>query len=235
MLRLRGGGCGASKVDIFGDTLTGPIDAEALASNLITDGLMRAIVAQQAISDAAAGAGYMEKTVHGSAYKIHGLRQLEPLLAHIDLIDVHYLIGVAEAGGIVPRWQDVPTSAFITIENFWRLRCCGVMPILVLSYPWLDSHHPDKHGATLRRILPILRACRDQALRFGEHATFGVFWDYMSLPQEPNRTSTEYVRYKNGLATMVGCAPRTRIHPTTRLLRAPSRAAAFTCTRGRSC
>ena len=76
---------------------------------------------------------------------------------------------LGEAGGVVPRWQDVPAAARINAASVWRLRCWGQMyslPVLVLSYPWLDRHHPDKHGATLRRILPILRACRQQAQRF---------------------------------------------------------------------
>ena len=114
-----------------------------------------------------------------------------------------------EAGGVVPRWQDVPAAARINAANVWRLRCfeneCGV-PILVLSYPWLDRHHPDKHGAMLRRILPILRACRERALRDGAHATFGVFWDYMSLPQGADRSKADYARFKLGLATMAECA-----------------------------
>ena len=117
------------------------------------------------------------------------------------------------------------------------------MPILVLSYPWLDRHHPDKHGATLRRILPILRACREQALKpphggdrgGGVHCTFGVFWDYMSLPQGADRSEAEYARFKQGLATMAACAaPRA---PRTRASAHPARLApaAFTCTRTFSC
>ena len=76
------------------------------------------------------------------------------------MIDVNYLIALGESGGVVPGWQDVPVAARINAANVWRLRGYNNLgvPILVLSYPWLDRHHPDKHGATLRRILPILRA-----------------------------------------------------------------------------
>ena len=109
----------------------------------------------------------------------------------------------------MPRWQDVPAAARINAASVWRLRGFSGdwLPILVLSYPWLDRHHPDKHGATLRRILPILRACREEALeKGGVNCTFCVFWDYMSLPQGADRSEAEYARFKQGLATMAECA-----------------------------
>ena len=185
------------------------------------EALAKAAAAQEKTAAAADAATAEEKAKEGSAYTHGGLRPLEPLLASIDLIDVAYLIALGEAGGVVPRWQDVPAAARINAASVWRLRCFdGGMPILVLSYPWLDRHHPDKHGATLRRILPILRACREWVLEWGGvHCTFGVFWDYMSLPQgawvcgrngetrfEDDRTEAEGARFKQGLATMAACA-----------------------------
>ena len=32
------------------------------------------------------------------------------------------------------------------------------LPVLVLSYPWLDKDHPDRMGETLRRVAPVLRS-----------------------------------------------------------------------------
>ena len=68
----------------------------------------------------------------------------------------------------------------------------------VCADPWLDKHHPDRFGETLRRILPILIAMRDKAKQFGEHATVGVLWDFCSLPQGI-RTPELEVRFKKGL------------------------------------
>ena len=157
--------------------------AELMAEHC--DALATAAAAQEKVSAAADAAPEEEKERVGFAWTLRGLRQLEPLLANIDLIDAHYLIALAEAGGVVPRWQDVPDAARINADTVWRLRCGYRLPILVLSYPRLDRHHPDKNGATLRRILPILRACHEEAQQaYGDaHATFGIFWDYMSLPQ----------------------------------------------------
>ena len=63
-----------------------------------------------------------EKAKEGDAYKRYGLRPLEPLLENIDLIDAAYLIALGEAGGVVPRGQDVPAAARINAASVWRLR-----------------------------------------------------------------------------------------------------------------
>ena len=130
--------------------------------------LAQAAEEQKKVAAAADAATADEKHRVGWAYTDGGLKPLESLLDRIDLIDVNYLISLAETGaGVVPCWQDVPDAARINAANVWRLRgynSLGV-PILVLSYPWLDRHHPDKLGATLQRILPILRACREEAAR----------------------------------------------------------------------
>ena len=68
----------------------------------------------------------------------------------------------------------------------------------VCADPWLDKHHPDRLGETLRRILPILIAMRDKAKESGEHATVGVLWDFCSLPQGI-RTPELLARFKKGL------------------------------------
>ena len=72
----------------------------------------------------------------------YGGESLEPLLEHTTLVDARYLVALAEAGGIVPRWQDLPECAKITPANVWRLRVCAdfsMLPVCVLSYPWLDK------------------------------------------------------------------------------------------------
>jgi hypothetical protein len=45
-------------------------------------------------------------------------------------------------------------------------------------------------------------------------AQFGVFWDYMSLPQGADRSEAEYARFKQGLQEMTGFY----VHPNTYVL-----------------
>ena len=159
--------------------------------------------------------------------------KLEPLLGAIDLTDVNFLITLGEENGALPRWQDVPAIARINATNVWRLRCWNgwdgrSLPILVLSCPWRERHHPDPDGTTLRRILPILRACRDEARKDGRHATVGVFWDYMSLPQlnvngTDDRSEAESARFRQGLGTM----DHFYAHPWTLVLSVNTKAPAF--------
>ena len=214
--------------------------------------LAMALKAQQAVVAKANRVALTKraKSKKGFSYTAYGLSQLEALLTYITLVDVQYLVALAEAGGVVPRWQDVPQEARIDTADAWRLRSCKIVPILVLSCPWLDAHHPDSRGATLRRLLPVLRACRDEARRAGPHATFGVFWDYMSLPQKrtiscpegtDDRSAVEYARFKEGMVMAARRAPRCalpRAFPASPCLLAHQYgvlAAASTCTRTPSC
>ena len=242
-MRLRGGGCSASKpvakaagVQIHitpaeKARLVKVRAAEHAALDMTPEGRAQALVKAAAATQWKLAATPDEKAKEGACVN-YGLRQLEPLLANITLIDVRYLIALGKAGGVVPRWQDVPDAARIDAASAWRLRSYvspgfPSLPILVLSYPWLDRHHPDKHGATLRRILPILRACRNAAQESSVHCTFGVFWDYMSLPQGSwvdggngveawvdDRSEAEGVRFSQGLATMAALY----VHPRTNVL-----------------
>ena len=132
---------------------------------------------------------------------------LEPLLEHTTLIDARYLLALADAGGIVPRWQELPEAARITPANVWRLKAAvsmlGQLPVLVLSYPWLDKDHPDRMGETLRRVAPVLRAwLADVTARHSEHCTIGVLWDYTSLPQRPYDDDGQQARFKRGLTSI---------------------------------
>ena len=87
---------------------------------------------------------------------------IEPLIEHTPLIDLEYLVALAEGDGVMPCGrQNVPSAAFITKSNLWRLKLWGKargklsLGVLVLSYPWLDWFHPDRLGAQLRRLLPF--------------------------------------------------------------------------------
>ena len=243
--RLRGGGSGASRpaqsaeqVSHTGKTLMG--QKKVLAEASAQQEKVAAAAKRAWPWEKAKRRGYHDygtRTLGRYAYQKYGLCKLEPLLAHITLIDVNYLIALGEAGGVVPRWQDVPIAARIDATSLWRLRRFrGFPPIIVLSYPWLDRHHPDKHGAgascpscerparrrrTRSGVVPTARcasrprpAPRALSTRAPAAAQFGVFWDYMSLPQGADRSKAEYARFKEGLAAMTGFY----VHPYTRVL-----------------
>ena len=77
------------------------------------------------------------------------------------------------------------------------------LPVLVLSYPWLDKDHPDRMGETLRRVAPVLRAWLASVTVLGsEHCTIGVLWDYTSLPQRPYDDDGQQARFKRGLTSI---------------------------------
>ena len=127
---------------------------------------------------------------------------IEHLLEHTPLIDLEYLVALAEAGGVMPCGrQNVPPAAFITTQNVWRLKLWGKanlkssLGVLVFSYPWLDWFHPDRLGAQLHRLLPFLKAMLAEAKRDSPHCTVGVMIDFLCLPQKPFATEEDGARF----------------------------------------
>ena len=136
---------------------------------------------------------------------------IEPLLEHTPLIDLEYLVALAEGGGVMPCGrQNVPPAAFITERNLWRLKLWGKakskasLGVLVLSYPWLDWFHPDRLGAQLRRLLPFLKAMLAEAKRDSPHCTVGVMIDFLCLPQKPFATEEDGARFGVSLKAING-------------------------------
>ena len=146
----------------------------------------------------AAATGYKGKEM----WDIYGGGAIEPLLEHTPLIDLEYLVALAEGGGVMPCGrQNVPPAAFITKRNLWRLKLWnkarnkGSLGVLVLSYPWLDWFHPDRLGAQLHRLLPFLKAMLAEAKRDSPHCTVGVMIDFLCLPQKPFATEEDGARF----------------------------------------
>jgi hypothetical protein len=147
----------------------------------------RALALQKKIAQAAARAPPEERAVVDSQWVKCGGQALDSMLADTDLIDAQYLVALGEAGGVVPSWQECPREAFVSAHNLWQLRCWGFinLPVLVLSYPWLDREHPDRLGEQLKRLVGVLRAFVAKAKEYGRHATVGVLWEYRCT--DPNR------------------------------------------------
>ena len=94
-------------------------------------------------------------------WEAYGGPALETLLDDMDMVDARWLCELADGCVPAPRWQAVPHAARIDRSNIWRLKVAweerNCLPVLVLSYTWLDASHPDKHGLTLQRVAKVLR------------------------------------------------------------------------------
>ena len=63
---------------------------------------------------------------------------LKAALADTVLVDAAWLARLADEGGILPRCQDLPPGARVTLEEMekWRPLLCDTLGVLVISYPW---------------------------------------------------------------------------------------------------
>ena len=115
----------------------------------------------------------------GSAHYIRfGGAQVEALLCDYDLVDARYLVALGEANGVVPPWRDVPDCARINQQTAWRLRAWNQpfsLPVLVLSYPWLDkvrsicAYLPASESATADSLPLLLFRCTPRSPSLKEH------------------------------------------------------------------
>ena len=123
-------------------------------------------------------------------------------LAWVKLVRKSYLISLSKAGGVLPRRQDIPPDAFITVEELRRLtpkdeygqahtrvgvgytRPPGLiskntyLPIIVISFCWLTAKHPDPEGKQLKVVAERLEN------HLAQDTEVGVFWDWASLYQK---------------------------------------------------
>jgi hypothetical protein len=80
----------------------------------------------------------------------------------IRLVDAKYLIELAQSGGALLRRQDLPESAFITLEDLRRMSKGGqfhdCLRIFCVSHPWLQPDHCDPKGDNLRLLARVLKA-----------------------------------------------------------------------------
>lgn len=103
--------------------------------------------------------------------------------APIRLIDARFLISLWKSGGRLPRRQDIPEAAYISLTKL-KAMPKGYMKtdlrILCVSHMWLRPDHPDPRGDSLRALGKVLdKFVRD---RF-DGGTWAVFIDFCSLPQ----------------------------------------------------
>ena len=140
------------------------------------------------------------------------------LMEKTPLIDLEWVIDLIELGGTVPRCQDVPNAAVLTASMVWRLAVAAdfcELPVLVLSYPWLDFWHPDRLGAQLRGLLKLFKAyLKELREEHGPHCTVGLMMDFLCLPQKPFTTDAERARFGESLHSI----NEWYFHPCTKVL-----------------
>ena len=83
------------------------------------------------------------------------------------------------------------------------------LPIGVLSYGWCGRSHPDEQGVHLQRLIPLLEAIVRECDCVGPEFTWGILWDFASLPQrgyskgfdaaQDDRSDLEVGRFRSGL------------------------------------
>ena len=158
------------------------------------------------------------KWVKNATDREMGGPELEPLLAHTTLINVDWLVDFAdgkvmpEREGVVPAWQQLPSEAIVSLTQLRQATYVCGLPVAVLSYGWAAKHHPDPTGEQLRRMLPALRAMKNfknSSVGRGKVPTWGLVWDFMSLPQRgyttkydadhEDRTDYQLKRFIKGL------------------------------------
>ena len=99
--------------------------------------------------------------------------ELEPLFECTDLINVRWLLEIAQMRQVVPPWQKVPAEAKVELKDMREWRGDG-LPIGVLSYGWGSADHPDPTGAQLQALLPLLtvivKMCNDYSKTWCAHS-----------------------------------------------------------------
>ena len=66
---------------------------------------------------------------------------LKAALADTVLVDAAWLARLADEGGVLPRCQDLPPGARVTLEEMEKWKDIFTVSVLVISYPWWAPPH----------------------------------------------------------------------------------------------
>ena len=150
-----------------------------------------------------------------STWRENGGVELEALFRCTTLVDARWLLKLAkgevlpESGGVVPAWQKLPAAAVVTVAQLRTSTMDFGLPVAVLSYGWAAKGQPDPKGAQLRSLVPVLEAIVSECAK-GDWGveTWGVVWDFLSLPQRgyttgfgptDDRSPEQLARFGEGL------------------------------------
>lgn len=140
------------------------------------DGLLEARSADPAWDDEGGWSSY-----HGTL--------LEPALtthatlgaAPIRLVDARFLVRLKARGARLPRRQDIPDPAFLSLSDLRRMPYGGQrgnLRLLCISHTWFQPDHPDPRGDNLGVLARVL-----EKFIAWEGGTWAVFLDFCSLHQ----------------------------------------------------
>mmetsp|Transcript_71275 Transcript_71275/g.214328 ORF Transcript_71275/g.214328 Transcript_71275/m.214328 type:complete len:250 (+) Transcript_71275:333-1082(+) len=95
----------------------------------------------------------------------------------------------AQSGEPLPRRQELPPEAFADMDALREAHAALpphiaslVLPMLSVSYCWLEARHPDADGLQLRHIVDTLASKGGVRKWFELFPDFGVFWDWGAWP-----------------------------------------------------
>ena len=113
-----------------------------------------------------------------------GGAELEPVLLSgaIALLDAHWLIRLAGAGGVPHPRQCLPPEAFLSADEVATSAIRG-LPIVCVSHAWCTPHHPDPDGESLRALARTLKLLEAQSSQHCSPCRHAVFYDFCSLHQ----------------------------------------------------
>lgn len=123
-------------------------------------------------------------------FDVHWPAPLLKALNNTTIIDAAWLVDMAEKGGVLPRCQDVPQKAKVSLGRVRRWCDPDTLPLVVVSCAWLGPLHPDEQGEQLSRLVSVLAAFAWEAKKI-PGCSVGVFWDYASLPQRSMQCGLE--------------------------------------------
>jgi len=74
---------------------------------------------------------------------------LKAALADTVLVDAAWLVRLAEKRGILPRCQDLPPGARVTLEEMEKWKDYGItLGVVVISYPWWAPPHSTSRNSS---------------------------------------------------------------------------------------
>ena len=118
--------CGASSIEPAGPAP--PLTAEQLAEKEKEAEVIAAQLAEPSYWD---GVGPFDPNVSA----------LKAALADTVLVDAAWLVRLAKKRGLLPRCQDLPPGARVTLEEMEMWEDKFTVGVLVISYPWWAAPH----------------------------------------------------------------------------------------------
>merc|ERR1719174_3677068 len=98
-----------------------------------------------------------------------------------------------------PRRQEIQPSAFIScmaLQHVWQEGGRqDWLPIIALSYCWLTPEHPDPKSEQFSMVAKVV----DILLASGDYNDYGMFIDWCSLCQGPDRSEAEDASFRESL------------------------------------